>query len=113
MDWLSKRLAAAKRLMLTGAQFDGSEALALGIADRVVGDAAALDAAEADVREHVLACAPGANAATKRLLAQLAPHETAAFIDEAARVFRERLQSDEGREGMTAFVEKRPPEWQA
>ncbi|MEM9323215.1 MAG: enoyl-CoA hydratase-related protein [Pseudomonadota bacterium] len=105
-------LPAARRLMLTGAQFDGKAAFELRIADEVVADTAALDATEARLRADVLACAPGANAATKRLLQTLAPVDAEIFVNHAATIFRECLQSDEGREGMAAFVGKRKPGWQ-
>ncbi|MEO1596048.1 MAG: enoyl-CoA hydratase-related protein [Pseudomonadota bacterium] len=105
-------LPVARRLMLTGAQFDGDAAFELGIADELVADTAALDVAETKLRAEVLACAPGANAATKRLLHTLAPIDAEAYVSHAATVFRQCLQSDEGREGMAAFVAKRKPGWQ-
>lgn len=103
-------IAAARRLMLTGARFAGDEARALGIADEVVAEGE-LDGAAARWRAQVLGCAPGANAATKALLRRLPAADIDAFIDDAARCFRERLLSDEGREGMRAFAEKRAPDW--
>lgn len=106
-------LPTARRLMITGAHFDGDAAGELGIADEVVADSAHLDTFEAAVRDDVLACAPGANAATKHLLRELSPVDSDAFVEHAAMVFRECLQGDEGREGMAAFVAKRKPRWQA
>ncbi len=103
--------ATARRLMITGARFDGDGAFELGIADIVVADSGEFDPAESELRAQVLSCAPAANAATKRLLRALPADDAEAFIDDAARVFRECLQSDEGREGMAAFVGKRKPRW--
>lgn len=105
-------LATARRLMLTGARFDGDGAFELGIADIVVADSGEFEPAESELRAQVLSCAPAANAATKRLLRALPATDADAFIGDAARVFRECLQGDEGREGMAAFVAKRKPRWQ-
>ena len=57
--------------MLSAARFAGEEAAALGILDVVVPDADGLEAAEARIRADVLACAPGAVAATKTLIRTL------------------------------------------
>lgn len=102
---------AARRLMLTGARFDGAEAGRIGIADYVADDALSLDAIEADIRKAVRRCAPGANAATKRLVIgakHLSPDQ---LIDHAAEAFADSITSDEGREGIASFVQKRKPNW--
>ncbi|MEN7341769.1 MAG: enoyl-CoA hydratase-related protein [Pseudomonadota bacterium] len=103
--------ATARRLMLTGARFDGEHAAAIGLADFVVEDATAMMAKEADIRRDVFRCAPGAVAATKQLLRHLTDRDKAAVIEHAADVFAGRLGSDEGREGIASFIEKRKPEW--
>ena len=98
-------IVTAKRLMLTGTRFDGTEALAYGIADFLADD---VSAKEAEIKKQVLQCAPGANALTKDLLAKLGVDD---FTDVAAQTFLSALQSDEGREGLTAFMQKRKPKW--
>lgn len=102
---------AARRLMLTGARFSGAEAHALGIADFVGAGTAGLEALEAGVRDDVLRCAPGANAVTKALVRAAGRLEPAAMQQLAAERFAECLLSDEGREGIASFVEKRKPRW--
>jgi isohexenylglutaconyl-CoA hydratase len=104
-------LINAKRLMLTGARFDGREALTLGLADSFAEDAAGLDQFEQEIRASVKKCAPGANAITKEILAAtqiLPPDEMVAF---AAHGFATCLMSAEGREGISAFIMKRKPAW--
>lgn len=104
-------LSAARRLMLTAARFDGREAAALGLVDRVADDAAGLDACEAEIRAAVRQCAPGANAETKALLLA-APHlGREAMLDRAADSFARCLTGPEGREGVAAFLGKRKPRW--
>ena len=95
----------AKRLMLTGARFDGHKALAYGVADYVCDD---LAAKQAEVKKQVLQCAPGANALTKQLLGKVGADN---YSQEAAEIFLGAVQSDEGREGLRAFIEKRKPKW--
>ncbi|MGM0585549.1 MAG: enoyl-CoA hydratase/isomerase family protein [Pseudomonadota bacterium] len=102
---------AARRLMLTGARFDGAEAGRIGLADHVAEDAAGLEAYEAAIRKQVRRCAPGANAATKEILMaapRLSRPEMRAF---AAGRFAACMMSEEGREGVASFLEKRKPAW--
>lgn len=104
-------LHAAKRLMLTGGRVDAEEALKLGLADEVVTDAAALAEFETSIRKQILSCAPGANRATKMLARQAALSDPTTLQRAAAEAFTDCLLSDEGKEGIASFVEKRQPSW--
>ncbi|MCC6001482.1 MAG: enoyl-CoA hydratase/isomerase family protein [Pararhodobacter sp.] len=104
-------LSAARRIMLTGARFDGVGAQALGIADHLAADAAGLDAYEAEIRAAVRRCAPGANAVTKQLVLAAPRLGREAMLDTAADGFARCLLGDEGQEGVRAFLEKRKPVW--
>ena len=97
--------------MLTAARFKGDAAKALGILDQVVADGSALDDAELVIRRDVLACAPGAVAATKTLITELVAIPDAEKVAFAADNFTRCLQSDEGAEGVASFLEKRKPWW--
>lgn len=103
--------ATARRLMLTAARFDGRAAGRLGFADVVAETEEELAAAEALIRTQVLRCAPGAVADIKALLRQLPGLDRAAQIQAAAENFTGRMLSEEGREGVAAFLEKRKPDW--
>lgn len=103
--------ATARRLMLTAARFDGREAAALGFADHVVEGVDGLDAVEMAIRKRVLACAPGAVADLKALLRALPGLDRSGEIQTAAQNFADRVLSDEGREGVASFLEKRRPNW--
>lgn len=103
--------ATGRRLMLTAARFKGSEALQLGLADFIGPDGPRLEAIERRVRSDVLKCAPGAIADTKRLILALPGLGPDQRIEAAAQNFTGRFLSEEGREGVTSFVEKRPPAW--
>jgi isohexenylglutaconyl-CoA hydratase len=101
----------ARRLALTGVRFDGREAGRIGLVHHVCDDAAALEATLAKVLGEIGRCAPGANAATKRLLLASRTIPLEPLLDQAADAFAAALRGDEGREGVTAFLEKRKPAW--
>lgn len=99
-----------RRLFLTGERFEASEALRIGLVHRVVpGDE--LDAAVEEVVRSLLLCAPEGLRGAKRLLERL----HGADERDAARLAREAIAdaraSDDGREGLTAFLERRKPRW--
>ena len=104
-------LTQARRLMLTGARFKGDEAQQYGIAHLVAADSEALEAQCNDVLDQVAQCAPGANATTKSIVFEATRRPRAEALDFAARGFASCLLSEEGKEGVTAFVEKRPAAW--
>lgn len=102
---------ATRRLALTGLRFDGREAGRIGLVHQVCEDKAAFEAALAKVLTEIGRCAPGANAATKRLLLASRTTPLDALLDQAADAFAAALRGSEGREGVKAFLEKRPASW--
>jgi isohexenylglutaconyl-CoA hydratase len=113
--FLAQRLgiSQARRLAVTGARFDGTEAARLGVVHEAHPDAASLDAALTRVLGEVARCAPGAIAATKHILYTSNRHhgDPAALIEEAAQLFAAAARGPEGEEGTMAFIEKRRPAW--
>ena len=108
-----QRLGArlGRRLMVTGASLDGREAAAIGLADEAVEGAAAMDAAIARVAKQVRRSAPGAVANIKRLILAMPRLDRDAQKRAAAESFADAMLSEEGREGVASFVEKRKPNW--
>ncbi|MCX2900235.1 enoyl-CoA hydratase/isomerase family protein [Pseudomonas mandelii] len=104
-------LTQARRLALTAARFDGTQARRIGLVHFVEHDAQALAERLDEVLAHVLCCAPGANATTKKLLLASAGQPSDALLDEAAQWFSEAVTGAEGVEGTLAFVQKRKPGW--
>ncbi|MEE4661043.1 MAG: enoyl-CoA hydratase-related protein [Halieaceae bacterium] len=104
-------LSEARRLLLTAQRFDGREAHRLGFVHGVVDDAAELDVAAKALIEQARRAAPGAVHLTKQILAASEHLDGDALVQFAAQRFADGLLGDEGREGMSAFVEKRPPRW--
>lgn len=101
----------ARRYMLTGEHFDAAEALRIGLVHKVVA-AGALEAAVEELVKTLLANGPQAMSEAKELIAAVArrPLDDRLVDDAAARFARIRA-SDEGREGVKAFLDKRNPAW--
>jgi len=107
-------LTTARRLAVTGARFDGTAAERYGIVSATAADAASFEALLVETINAVLRCAPGAIAETKRLLHRARDTmPLPQMLDLAAESFAAAVRGPEGREGTTAFVEKRKPAWAA
>jgi isohexenylglutaconyl-CoA hydratase len=76
-----------------------------------VTSADSLDRALDTTLANILACAPGALAATKALMRRARFTPAAELVTEAATIFSHAAQGPEGLEGMTAFIQKRKPQW--
>ena len=100
----------AKRLAVTGGRLDAEQALRLGLVHSVV-DTANLQTELDTVLADILACAPGALAATKALMAQARLREPQDLVRPAAAIFSRAAQGPEGMEGISAFMQKRKPQW--
>ena len=104
-------LPTARRIMLTGARFTGIDAHKYGLLDETAVDVDGLEEIEAKIKRGVLRCGPGAIAATKHLILSSRDKSGTKMMDHAADVFAECMLSDEGKEGISSFVEKRKPDW--
>ena len=101
----------ARYIMLTAKRFTAVEGADMGLVDFLVDDVAAAEAVEGDIKADVRRCAPMANAATKKLLEQNKVLGAQEMIRYAGELFAEAVKSDEGREGVASFLEKRKPKW--
>ncbi len=102
--------SAAARLFLTGATVTATEAKVSGLVADVVSDAELGMAVEVVVRQLLLAN-PKALAATKRILTDVPGLGRDRAFAEMVKLSSELFASAEAREGMTAFLERRPPNW--
>ncbi|PZS17339.1 MAG: enoyl-CoA hydratase family protein [Pseudonocardiales bacterium] len=101
---------AAARYYLTGEPFDAPTAAAAGLITTAVDD---VDVEVAAITEALRGCSPQGLAETKPLTTIGA---VVAFEQRAEQVHRQSARlfgSDEAREGMTAFLQRRPPSWAA
>lgn len=103
---------ALRRYALTAERFDAAEAYRLGLVHDLAPDEAGLDSIIDAWLAALWANAPGAISDTKRLIADLehAPFDQRLRADTAQRIATARA-SDEGREGLQAFLDKRAPAW--
>jgi len=96
--------SSARRYFLTGERFDTATALRIGLVHEVAGD---LDEAIERVVGELLLAGPQAARWAKRLVRERPDGP------ETARWIAERRTSEEGQEGLRAFLEKRPPGWRS
>ena len=101
----------AMGLLLTGKRIPAAEAHRIGLVNEVV-PRAELDAAVARWVEDVLACAPLSVRAIKQVVRRTAQLSAAQARDQLLPALAEALQSEDAREGVRAFIEKRKPVWQ-
>ena len=101
--------AQARRFMLTAERFDAPTAKTIGLVHDVADD---IDAAARPILDALLANGPDAMADTKRLIGDVTGKDlTPELRDMTAQRIAARRASDEGREGMAAFLDKRKPNW--
>jgi methylglutaconyl-CoA hydratase len=101
----------ARRLFLTAASFDAAEARELSLV-HFTSPADALDAAVEAQLELVLRGGPEALRAAKKLIRSVSPPiDRDALVDETARLLARLRISPEGKEGLSAFLERRKPGW--
>jgi len=102
--------SAAHELFLTGERFDARRALEIGLVNKVV-PYEELDKKVEEVIRLLLSSGPEAIASCKELL-----HKVPAMTDKEAKAYTAEMiarlrVSQEGQEGMAAFLEKRKPRW--
>ncbi|WP_209509431.1 crotonase/enoyl-CoA hydratase family protein [Ruegeria sp. HKCCE4150] len=102
--------ARARRVFMSARLFDAAEAVELGLLAKTVSEDQLADAIEDEIRPY-LSCAPGAVASAKELIRTLGPHIDDAVIDQTIGELVERWETEEAREGIAAFFEKRKPAW--
>ncbi|HVA13730.1 MAG TPA: enoyl-CoA hydratase-related protein [Stellaceae bacterium] len=102
---------AFRRYGLSGERFSAGEALRCGLVHQI-GAADAIEAALSRLIEDILLGAPGAIAGLKAIAARLAPPPLAeAMLRDLEQAGRGMLETDEAKEGVASFLEKRRPSW--
>lgn len=103
---------AARRYFTTAEIIGGERALQLGLLAELV-DEAELDNTIDGIVAAILNNGPNAVQRAKRLVGEVDGEISQSLIDDTVRCIAEIRDSDEGREGLTAFLEKRKPNWLA
>jgi enoyl-CoA hydratase/carnithine racemase len=108
-------LGVAAEVLLTGRTFNGTEAVAWGIANRALPAAEVLDRAMEIARDIAMNVAPMSAALSKRLLWDTAingytPQQVASL---ETQLHHRVMGTDDAREGVNAYLERRAPRFSA
>lgn len=102
----------ARALFMTGNAMDADYAASVGLVSAVLPDAAAIDGFVTMLSDSLKANAPGAMGDAKRLVHDVAGKEIGRdLMEETARRIARARVSEEGQEGVRAFLDKRPAAW--
>ena len=115
LPFVAKRLSTQnlKKLMYSGEQFWTIEAQAIGLVDFVAEDGQRMQVVDKLIAE-LQNVSPNALKACKQLILRVGSGEVNTESSEyTAAVLAELIESEEGQEGLRAFLEKRKPDWSA
>jgi methylglutaconyl-CoA hydratase len=101
---------AAKEMMMTGRRFKADEAERIHLANHCIAESDFDKYLDKTVREFFTS-APKAVKKTKELINHIIDKELDEVIDYTVNKIAEMRASEEGQEGMAAFLEKRKPDW--
>jgi methylglutaconyl-CoA hydratase len=105
-------ISAARELFLTGSRFGALRAKEIGLVHEIV-TAAELDAAVAQRVSEIMTAGPRAIATAKALIREIAGVHPNDVIGLTTNTIAAQRVSEEGQEGLRAFLEKRKPSWSA
>ena len=100
----------ALELALTGDPIDAERAYQLGLVNVLAEPGTAIEAA-LELAERISACAPVAVQKTRALIHELADADDETGLRRSNEVMFELMNTEDFSEGLTAFIEKRPPAW--
>ena len=102
--------ARATALFVTGSRIEAKRAYEIGLVERLV-EPSDLDAAVGRVLDAIISGGPTAVNAAKRLVREVEGKRIDEVTDLTIRRIAEIRVSNEGQEGLRAFLEKRDPQW--
>jgi len=103
-------LSNSRSVFLNSRVFDANEAKQFGLVHEVVAEDQ-LDAAVERQVQLFLRCAPGAVAATKKLVAHVNTHDAPENFEYTVALVAKMWASEEAAEGIASFLQKREPAW--
>lgn len=115
LSWLLPRmlgLTRASELLLSSRAFTAEEALALGLVNEVHPPEAVLDAALAYARRLMATVSPNSLRQTRWQIYRDLHRSVAEAVEDSERLLAEMMREADYSEGVSAFLEKRPPRWE-
>ena len=112
ISWILTRLvgpAHAMDLLLSGRKFDAAEAERLGVVNRVLPHEELLPFVRSYVEEMATKCSPASMAVMKSEVYRHMMESLGDAHDDAVQLMLESFKRPDFREGVTSFLEKRPP----
>jgi enoyl-CoA hydratase len=103
--------AAAMEAILTGEPIPAERAYHLGLVNRLVAPGAALEEA-LTLANKICEAAPLAVWASRKVVLATASNDDETLKKMTDEQFASIMASEDTKEGLTAFIEKRPPNWQ-
>lgn len=100
----------ARELLLTGKIIDAGEAMRIGLVNEIVANGDVMQRAR-EMAETILGCSPSSVMQTKKLFYAHDDKALRAELELAIEANAEIRSTDDFREGLTAFLEKREPHW--
>ncbi len=102
----------ARSLFISAERFTAQRALEVGLVHELVESHEALDVAYSRITKNMLECGPNAQAAVKKLISGMKQKKThAEALEFVACMLADLRVTPEGQEGLSAFLEKRKPNW--
>lgn len=105
----------ARALFMSAERFSAQKAREIGLIHEVFEDKNALNEGAEKLLQNMLACGPKAQAAAKQLILNLSEPEKRDQLSDPYHYVADMLAklrvSEEGQEGLKAFLEKRTPNW--
>jgi methylglutaconyl-CoA hydratase len=101
---------SCRDLLLTGRLISAEEAHSLGLVNRIVNEPDLIREAK-NLAQRLLRNSPAAMQATKRLLCNFSDHHLPHDIEAAIRASVDARSNADFHEGISAFLEKREPQW--
>lgn len=114
MTWLLPRLVGLRRaqeILVTNRRIQADEAMAIGLVTRVVADDRLADEG-AEMAARLAGGAVGATGAIRRLLRGTFAHSLGDQLEFERQAIARAGASAEGREGVAAYIAKRPPNFE-
>lgn len=114
LSWLLPRIVGlthANDILLSSRVFTAEEALTMGFLNRIVPAEQLMDEALAYARNIARTVAPGSARETKRQIYRDLHRDAATAVKTAEALLAEMSKTDDYREGVKAWMEKRAPDW--